>query len=219
MLEKNFLDIQDRIHALSSLNPTNPKNIVLIAVSKSVSASNIESLYHLGQRDFGENRLHEAEQKFIPLKIKYPDIRLHLIGPLQTNKTRKAVSLFDVIHTVDREEIALNLCKEMRKQDKKIPCFIQINIGDEPQKSGIPIEQANTFIAYCINTLSMPIIGTMCIPPVDQDPGSFFVECKNIAYHHHLEYCSMGMSNDFELAIRLGATHIRVGSALFGKRH
>lgn len=190
----------------------------LVAVSKTFGPEDIEPLIVAGQRRFGENRVQEAQRKWPELRAKYPDLTLHLIGPLQTNKAKEAVALFDVIESVDREKLAKILASEMEKQDRHLPCFIQVNIGEEPQKAGVPIAQTIEFVAHCRNDLGLNVVGLMCIPPADMPPGPFFAQLAVLAERAGLEKLSMGMSADFETAILMGATQVRVGSALFGTR-
>jgi len=172
----------------------------------------------VGQRVFGENRVQEAEEKFPALKADYPDLELHLIGPLQTNKAREAVALFDVIESVDREKLAATLAKEMARTGKRPDCFIQVNTGEEPQKAGILPAELDAFVAACRDTHKLPVVGLMCIPPVDEEPALHFALLAKMAARHGLAKVSMGMSADYETAVKLGATHVRVGSALFGAR-
>jgi PLP dependent protein len=171
-----------------------------------------------GQRVFGENRVQEAEEKFPALKAEYPDLKLHLIGPLQTNKAREAVALFDVIESVDRERLAATLAKEMARSDRRPDCYIQVNTGEEPQKAGVLPGEVDAFVAACRDTHKLPIAGLMCIPPVDEEPAPHFALLAKMAARNGLSTISMGMSADYETAIRLGATHVRVGTALFGTR-
>ena len=190
----------------------------LVAVSKTFSSEAIEEVIAAGQRRFGENRVQEAQGKWPALKAKYPDLVLHLIGPLQTNKAREAVALFDVIESLDRERLARVLAAEMEKQDRRLPCFVQVNIGAEPQKAGIGIDETPDFVALCQNTYGLDVVGLMCIPPIDQPPGPYFAQLAGLAERSGLQKLSMGMSADFETAILMGATQVRVGSALFGAR-
>jgi PLP dependent protein len=192
--------------------------INLVAVSKTKTADEIRPVLEAGHRLFGENRIQEAAEKWPALRQAYPDIILHLIGPLQTNKAAAAVQLFDAIETLDREKLARLLALEMARQNKRPDCFIQVNTGEEPQKAGIAPASADSFIALCRDELRLPIVGLMCIPPVEQDPRPHFEALAEIARRNRLDFLSMGMSNDFEIAIRHGATHVRVGSAIFGER-
>lgn len=190
----------------------------LIAVSKTFGPEAILPLLEAGQRHFGENRVQEAQGKWPALKEEYPDIALHLIGPLQTNKAKDAVKLFDVIHSVDRDKLARALVAEMDKQGRKLPCFVQVNIGDEAQKAGIAIAQVPDFVKRCVDEHGLDVVGLMCIPPLEAAPGPYFAQLAQLARAAGVEKLSMGMSADFETAILMGATHIRVGSALFGAR-
>ena len=167
---------------------------------------------------FGENRVQEAEEKFPALKAGYPDLKLHLIGPLQTNKAREAVALFDVIESVDRERLAATLAKEMARSGRRPDCYIQVNTGEEPQKAGVLPAEVDAFVAACRDTHKLPITGLMCIPPVDEEPAPHFALLAKMVARNGLATISMGMSADYETAIRLGATHVRVGTALFGQR-
>jgi pyridoxal phosphate enzyme (YggS family) len=194
-------------------------DVTLVAVSKTHGADRVRELLDAGQRVFGENRVQEAEEKFPVLQVEYPDLELHLIGPLQTNKARDAVALFDVIQSVDRERLAATLAKEMERTGKRPACFIQVNTGEEPQKAGILPADLDAFVATCRDTHKLPIVGLMCIPPVDEEPALHFALLTKMAARNGLSRVSMGMSADYETAVRLGATHVRVGSALFGARH
>jgi pyridoxal phosphate enzyme (YggS family) len=195
-----------------------PATISLIAVSKTKAAAEIRPALEAGQRQFGENRVQEAAGKWPALRQAYTGIDLHLIGPLQTNKAAMAVALFEAIETVDRQKLARLLAQEMMRQHKRPVCFIQINTGAEPQKAGVAPDAADAFIALCRDELKLPVAGLMCIPPVDEDPAPHFDLLAAIARRNGLRQLSMGMSSDFELAIRHGATHVRVGSAIFGER-
>jgi len=171
-----------------------------------------------GQRVFGENRVQEAQGKYPALKAAHPDLQLHLIGPLQSNKAKDAVALFDVIETVDRPKLAEALAQAMEKLGRRPLCYIQVNTGEEPQKAGVPPAEADAFIAACRERYRLPIRGLMCIPPAEQEPSPHFALLREMARRHDLADLSMGMSGDFEIAIRLGATHVRVGTAIFGAR-
>ena len=201
---------------------TNPAiaapTVNLVAVSKGHGAAAAEDAIAEGQRVFGENRVQEAEAKWTSLKARYPNIELHLIGPLQTNKVADAVRLFDVIETVDRDKLAASLAKEMSRTGRLIPCFIQINTGEEPQKAGINPRDADTFIARVRKEHRLPVKGLMCIPPVDENPAPHFALLHEIARRNGINCLSMGMSDDFETAIMFGATHVRIGTAIFGPR-
>ncbi|VVT31424.1 Pyridoxal phosphate homeostasis protein [Hoeflea sp. EC-HK425] len=190
----------------------------LVAVSKTKSADEIRPVIEAGQRVFGENRVQEAQSKWPGLKAEAQGIELHLIGPLQSNKTADAVALFDVIQSVDREKIAREIAREIKKQDRHPGLYVQVNTGSEPQKAGIEPEEADAFIAMCRDDLDLKITGLMCIPPVDENPGPHFALLGKIAGRNDIKTLSMGMSDDFETAIGLGATEVRVGSAIFGAR-
>lgn len=192
-------------------------DITLIAVSKTQGADKIAPLLAEGHRVFGENRVQEAQEKWPALKADYPDAQLHLIGQLQSNKAEDAVELFDCIHSLDRPSLLKALAKAMDKTGKRVPCFIQVNIGDEDQKGGCPIGDLPAFIEQARGA-GIPVAGLMCIPPADIEPAPFFAFLAKLAQDNGLEGLSMGMSSDYPTAIMLGATHIRVGTALFGER-
>ncbi len=192
--------------------------VKLVAVSKTHGTEAIRPLLEAGQRRFGENRVQEAAAKWPELRSAYPDITLHLIGPLQTNKVRDAVQLFDVIETVDRDKLAVALTREMQASGRQLECFVQVNIGAEPQKAGIPVGEAVAFATRCRMVHGLDVRGLMCIPPADASPGPYFALLAVLAREAGLAELSMGMSADFETAIAMGATQVRVGSALFGAR-
>ena len=193
-------------------------DITLVAVSKTYEAAHILPILGAGQRVFGENRVQEAKAKWPELKRQFPDIVLHLIGPLQSNKAGEAVALFDCIETIDRPKIAVAVAAEMAKQGRKLELFVQINTGEEPQKAGIAPKEAAAFVAYCRDELKLAIAGLMCIPPAEEIPAPHFALLAKMARELGLSKLSMGMSADFECAVSLGATHVRVGSAIFGVR-
>jgi pyridoxal phosphate enzyme (YggS family) len=193
-------------------------SVTLIAVSKTFDADVITPVIEAGQRVFGENRVQEAKAKWPGLISAYPGTVLHLIGPLQSNKAKEAVALFDAIHSVDRPSICEALAKEIESQKRRPELFIQLNTGEEPQKAGIAPSDADGFIASCRDTYGLSISGLMCIPPVDDAPAPHFALTAKIAARNGLKNLSMGMSADFAIAIQFGATHVRVGSAIFGKR-
>ena len=195
-----------------------PASITLVAVSKTFPAEAIEPVLAAGQRVFGENYVQEAKAKWTPLRERYPDVELHLIGPLQSNKARDAVRLFDVIHTLDRESLAKELAKEIGRQGRRPRLLVQVNTGEEPQKGGVAPADADAFIAACRDRWSLAVEGLMCIPPADEPPSPHFALLRKIAERNALTTLSMGMSADFEAAIQLGATHVRIGSAIFGER-
>lgn len=190
----------------------------LIAVSKTFPSDAIRPVLEAGQRIFGENRVQEAMGKWPELRGDFPDLELHLIGPLQSNKAKEAVATFDVVHTVDRPKIARALKAEMEKQGRDLPCFIQVNTGEEPQKAGVAPGEADDFIAACRDEIGLNIVGLMCIPPFDEAPGPHFALLRKIAERNGLNELSMGMSSDFETAVSFGASYVRVGSAIFGAR-
>lgn len=193
-------------------------SVTLVAVSKTHDAERIRPALDAGHRVFGENRVQEAAAKWPGLRAEYPGISLHLIGPLQTNKVRDAVVLFDVIETVDREKLARALAEEFARRGLWRDCLIQVNTGEEPQKAGVAPAEADAFIRLCRDELKLPVRGLMCIPPVDEEPSLHFALLAKIARRNGLEILSMGMSNDFETGVALGATHVRIGTAIFGER-
>jgi pyridoxal phosphate enzyme (YggS family) len=195
-----------------------PASVTLIAVSKTFSADDIEPALLAGQRVFGENRVQESKAKWPALRDKYSGVELHLIGPLQSNKAKEAVALFDAIHSVDRPSLCEALSKEIQKAGKSPLLFVEINTGEEPQKAGIVPQQANAFLAACRDQYGLTISGLMCIPPLDEAPAPHFALTAKIAARNGLKLLSMGMSADYPVAIEFGATHVRVGSAIFGDR-
>ena len=194
------------------------KDPAIVAVSKTQPSEAILAAIRAGQRLFGENRVQEAQVKWPELKASYPDLSLHLIGPLQTNKVRDAVALFDVIETVDRPKLARALAREMQKQNRKLECFIQINTGEEAQKAGIWPEESDAFIALVRDELGLPLRGLMCIPPVNEESSLHFALLRKIARRNGIQDLSMGMSADYEVAIQFGASFVRVGTGIFGAR-
>ena len=193
-------------------------DITLIAVSKQQPDERIEKSLASGHRIFGENRVQEAFERWQARKTMYPELQLHLIGPLQSNKAQDAVALFDVIQTVDRPKIATALAREMAAAGRSLPCFIQVNTGEEDQKAGIAPAELESFLSFCRDEAKLQIVGLMCIPPVEDEPAMHFALLKKLADRYGLPQISMGMSSDFDTAISFGATHIRVGSAFFGER-
>ncbi len=214
----NLAEVQALIAAAAQAAGRSAGDVVLVAVSKTQGAEDILPVIQAGQRLFGENRVQEAQGKWPDLKAAHPDLRLHLIGPLQTNKVKDAVALFDVIETVDRPKLARVLAKEMAKQDRRLDCFIQVNTGEEEQKAGIWPEDADAFIALVRDELGLSVRGLMCIPPVEEECSLHFALLREIAQRNGLEGLSMGMSADYEVAIQFGATLVRVGTAIFGAR-
>jgi pyridoxal phosphate enzyme (YggS family) len=195
-----------------------PSSVALVAVGKTHPAASVRAALNAGHRLFGENRVQEAQAKYPALREAFPDLVLHLIGPLQTNKVKDAVALFDVIETVDRPRLAAALATEMERIGRRLPCFIEVNTGEEPQKAGVLPAAADAFISDCRDRLGLPIGGLMCVPPEHEPPAPHFALLREIARRTALDLLSMGMSADFEEAIRFGATHVRVGSAIFGPR-
>ena len=195
-----------------------PASVTLLAVSKTFGAEEIRPVLDAGHRVFGENRVQEAKAKWPALRERYRDLALHLVGPLQSNKARDAVALFDAILTVDRQKIATAIADEMAKQDRVLTLFVEINSGGEPQKAGVLPEAADRFLAQCRGEFGLAIAGLMCIPPADEAPAPHFALAHKIAKRNGLAYLSMGMSADFVSAISFGATHVRVGTAIFGER-
>lgn len=214
----SYSQVKEQLVAAAKDCARDPSDITLIAVSKMHTVDEILPVLEAGQRVFGENRVQEAKEKFTILKEKYPNLELHLIGHLQTNKVKDAVALFDVIETVDRIEVAEKLADEMKKQNRFLPCFIEVNTGSEVQKSGIVSRETLSFAAKC-RELGLNIVGLMCIPPVDDEPAPHFALLKKLAKQLNLKELSMGMSNDFPIAVQLGATYVRVGTAIFGQRN
>lgn len=195
-----------------------PATVTLVAVSKTFAAEAIEPAIAAGQHVFGENRVQEAKAKWPPLMAKHPGVELHLIGPLQSNKAKEAVALFDAIHSLDRPSLAEALSKEITRQGRKPLLFIEVNTGAEPQKAGVLPQDADAFVTRCRETYGLQVSGLMCIPPLDQAPAPHFALAAKIARRNGLQFLSMGMSADFAVAIAMGATHVRVGSAIFGER-
>lgn len=209
--------VRNRIATTAHIARRKAEDITLVAVSKTHEADQIVPLIEAGQRVFGENRVQEAQAKWPPLREAYPDIELHLVGQLQSNKAEDAVALFDCIHSVDRPSLVTALGKAMDKAGRQVPCFIQVNIGAEEQKGGCAIADLPALLDAA-RTAGLPVIGLMCVPPVGIESAPFFALLDKLAADHGLPSLSMGMSDDFEVAIQLGATHVRVGSALFGAR-
>jgi pyridoxal phosphate enzyme (YggS family) len=209
--------IRGRIAHAAKLMRRDPAEVTLIAVSKTHPASAIEPLLAAGQRDFGENRVQEAQEKWPELRARYPDAQLHLIGQLQSNKAAEAVALADAIHAVDRPSLIAALAKAMDAQGKRPACFVQVNIGEEPQKGGCAIDALPALLAEA-RAADLPVAGLMCLPPAGLEPAPYFALLGKIARDHGVAGLSMGMSDDFETAVMIGATHVRIGSALFGDR-
>ena len=213
----NLAAVRARIVAAARAAGRDPAEITLVAVSKTHDAAMIAAAIAAGQRVFGENRVQEAEAKYPAIKAAHPDVALHLIGSLQTNKARDAVALFDVIETLDRTKLAQALTREMARQGRLLGLFIEVNTGEEPQKSGVLPAKVDALIAECRHA-GLAIAGLMCIPPAAEEPALHFALLREIARRNGVAQLSMGMSADYETAIRFGATHVRVGTAIFGER-
>lgn len=211
-------DVRLRLRRAAEDSGRDPATVTLVCVSKTFPPEAIVPVLDAGERTFGENRVQEAAAKWPGLRTRYPDLVLHLIGPLQSNKAEEAVDLFDVIQTVDRPKIAAALAKAMDKRGRRPRLFVQVNTGAEPQKAGVLPEAADAFIAECRNGFGLEIAGLMCIPPVEDQASPHFALLAKIAARNGLAGLSMGMSADFEAAVQMGATHVRVGSAIFGGR-
>jgi PLP dependent protein len=218
VIAANLAAVRGRIEAAAGATGRSAEAVSLVAVSKTQPAEAVRAALEAGQRVFGENRVQEGIAKFPALRDDFPDLQLHLIGPLQTNKVKDAVAHFDVIETVDRPRLAEALAREMDRSGRRPPCLIEVNTGEEPQKAGVFPADADAFIADCRDRLGLPIVGLMCIPPEHEEPAPHFALLREIARRNGLDILSMGMSADFETAIRFGATHVRVGTAIFGAR-
>jgi hypothetical protein len=218
MIAANLAGVRGRIETAARAAGRPADAVTLVAVSKTNPTTAVRAALAAGQRVFGENRVQEALEKFPGLRSEFPDLALHLIGPLQSNKVKDAVAHFDVIESVDRPRLAEALAREMERAGRRPPCLIEVNIGEETQKAGIFPAAADGFIADCRDRLGLPIAGLMCVPPQDEEPSPHFALLREIARRHALSVLSMGMSADFEIAIRFGATHVRIGTAIFGAR-
>lgn len=216
-MEQALEEVRTRIAHAARIARRDPGEVTLIAVSKTHPAEAIARLIAAGQRVFGENRVQETAEKWPALRAAHPDVELHLVGQLQSNKADEAVALFDCIHSLDRPSLLTALAKAMDKVGRRVPCFVQVNIGDEPQKGGCPIAELPAFLE-AVRASDIPLAGLMCIPPADTEAAPFFAFLAKLAADHGLTGLSMGMSGDYETAVMLGATHVRVGSALFGQR-
>ncbi len=216
---KNLAEINHKLtHVSSKMLLPKHSSPQIIVVTKHHPASSVRPLLENGHRIYGENKVQEAQQKWQELKQDFPDTKLHLIGGLQTNKVADALMLFDVIHTIDREKLANKIAIESKNLQRFPQLFIQVNTGEEEQKSGILPHNADNFITYCTQELSLNIIGLMCVPPVDEPAGLHFSLLRNIAARHQLPHLSMGMSGDYEIAAAMGATYLRIGTAIMGER-
>jgi len=218
MVHEGLKKVLNGVLAAAQAAGRSPASVTLIAVSKTFDGPEIVPVIEAGQRVFGENRVQEAKAKWPALKMAWPEVELHLIGPLQSNKAAEAVQLFDAIHTVDRPKIAAAIASEIRKQGKPVKLFVQVNTGREPQKAGVDPGEADAFLAACREVHGLEISGLMCIPPAGEDPKPHFTLLAEIARRNGISQLSMGMSGDYAAAIACGATHVRVGSAIFGTR-
>jgi PLP dependent protein len=218
VIAANLAAVRGRIEAAARAAGRAPDSVKLVAVSKTHPMASVRAALATGHRLFGENRVQEAQAKYPALREEFPDLALHLIGPLQTNKVRDAIAICDVIETVDRPRLAQALVREMERSGRRLPCLIEVNTGEEPQKSGVLPAEADDFIIECRDRLGLPIEGLMCVPPLDEEPALHFALLREIARRTGLGILSMGMSADFEKAIRFGATHVRIGTAIFGAR-
>lgn len=215
---ERLADVRRRIEAAATASGRRPDQVTLVAITKTFGPEHILPALESGLRTFGENRVQEAKGKWPALKARWPDLELHLVGPLQTNKAADAVALFDCIETLDRPKLASALAREFDRQDRRPAVFVQVNTGEEPQKAGVLPAEVDRFIAECRERHGLAIAGLMCIPPLVEGPALHFALLDKIARRNGIDKLSMGMSEDFETAIALGATHIRLGTALFGDR-
>lgn len=214
----NLADVKARSRAAAVDAGRPAEAVTVVAITKAHGREPIIPALEAGHRVFGENRVKEAQAKWPPLKEAYAGVELHLVGPLQTNKVRQAVALFDVIETVDRDKLAAALASEMARSGRRLPCYVEVNTGEEPQKSGVLPGDADAFIETCRRRYGLPIAGLMCLPPIDEEPSLHFALLAQVARRHGLDVLSMGMTADYEVAIRFGATHVRLGTAIFGPR-
>ncbi len=215
-IAENIIDIKSRLE--KAAEKYGYKTPEIVAVSKQQPIEKVREALAAGHRLFGENRVQEAGERWRALKVEYPDVKLHLIGPLQTNKVKDAVKLFDVIETVDRQNLAKALSEEMKKQSRILSCLIQVNTGEEEQKSGVVPSGLKPLLDYCVKECGLNIVGLMCIPPADEPSAPHFALLKKLAAQHSLKDLSMGMSGDYETAASLGARYVRLGTAIFGER-
>ena len=218
LVAANLRAVRARIVAAAEAVGRDPAKVTLVAVSKAQPDARVQAALAAGQRVFGENYVQEAKARWPALRAPHPDLRLHMIGPIQTNKARDVVALFDVIETVDRPKLARALAKEMDRLDRRPACLIEVNTGEEPQKAGVFPAEADALIKECRDDLGLPIVGLMVIPPEGEEPSLHFALLDEIARRNGLDQLSMGMSADYEIAVQFGATHVRVGSAIFGAR-
>jgi hypothetical protein len=217
-IEANVARVRERIVRAAERAGRRADDVLLIGVSKTVDAARIRAAVAAGVTALGENRVQEAKAKWPQLKAQFPDLKLHLIGPLQSNKAKETVELFDAIHSIDRPKIARAIAEEMKRQDKRLELFIQVNTGEEPQKAGVVPAEFPALAALCRDELALEIAGLMCIPPLEEEPAVHFAFLEKLAAENGFHQLSMGMSDDYETAVSFGATHVRVGSAIFGSR-
>jgi PLP dependent protein len=215
MADSPLADVRARIGKAATLAGRQADDVTLIAISKTRPVDAIAPLIAAGQRDFGENRVQEAQAKWPALRTQHPDLRLHLVGRLQSNKAAQAIALFDAIHSLDRPSLAAALAQAMERIGRRPECFVQVNIGDEPQKGGCPVAELPALLEAA---QALPVVGLMCIPPEGNEPAPYFALLAKLARRHGVAGLSMGMSADYESAVMIGATHVRVGTALFGAR-
>lgn len=213
-----LVEVRNKIAAAAVAAERQPASVALVAIAKKQPIERVRAALEAGHRVFGENRVQEAQVKWPELKASFDGVELHLVGPLQTNKVRDAVALFDVIQTVDRAKLAKAIAGEADRSGRRPQCFVQVNTGNEPQKSGVAPEDADAFVAACQDDFGLSVAGLMCIPPADEEPSPHFALLAKLAKRMEVPFLSMGMSADFEIAVRFGATHVRVGTAIFGKR-
>lgn len=218
MIEKNLYLIKQNIAKACKTFDRKPEDVNIVAVSKTIASEKIIEAIDLGCKIFGENYIQEAQQKWFDLRKNYPQIKLHFIGHLQSNKAKEAIELFDCIESVDSEKLAREIAKAQKKLQKNCEIFIQVNIGDESQKSGIAIENLSTFINICKHDLELNVVGLMAVPPANENASPYFALLAKLAYENNLAKLSIGMSADYEDAIALNSTHIRLGTAIFGAR-
>ena len=218
MIEKNLYLIKQNIAKACKTFDRKPEDVNIVAVSKTIASEKIIEAIDLGCKIFGENYIQEAQQKWFDLRKNYPQIKLHFIGHLQSNKAKEAVELFDCIESVDSEKLAREIAKAQKKLQKNCEIFIQVNIGDESQKSGIAVENLSSFVNFCKNDLELNVVGLMAVPPANENASPYFALLAKLAYENNLAKLSIGMSADYEDAIALNSTHIRLGTAIFGAR-
>jgi pyridoxal phosphate enzyme (YggS family) len=217
-IQDNLRAVKTRVAEAATAAGRSPGDVTLVAIAKTHPPGVIRLAIAAGQRVFGENRVQEAEDKWPALKTEFSDLQLHLVGTLQRNKVKRAVQLFDVIETIDRPELARAIAREIESSGRRPKCFVQVNTGDEPQKRGVRPEDADAFITACRDEIGLEIDGLMCVPPLEDEPSLHFALLREIARRNGIGGLSMGMSGDFETAIQFGATHVRVGTAIFGER-